>query len=135
MPDPEKYPAISAELVRRAAAVDNDQSTPADKRWRLLAEIAELGKRARDGGIPREDWENHELNWIVYCAKLRKNLVSALAQAMMQAEKASESEEREMSEEMRQALYWWQNEGGREEFLGELPIDERRVLESGGVNR
>jgi hypothetical protein len=30
---------------------------------------------------------------------------------------------------MQQMLHWWCNEGGREEYLGEITLEERRDLE------
>src|SRR3982751_6043269 len=124
----EKNFAIWDELMRRGIAVRDDSSTHPRERRRLLTEIVELSNRARDGGVPREDWENHQLNWIAYCASLRRNLVRAFAQALMNCEHDANVDD--LSLDMRQLLYWWQNEGGREELLGELPIDERHALEA-----
>src|SRR5437588_9988049 len=120
--------AIWDELMRRGIVVRDDSSTPPGEKQRLLAEIVELGKRARDGGVPREDLENHQLNWIAYCASLRHNLVRAMAQALINCENDDNLDDLDLN--MRQTLYWWQNEGGKEELLGELTIEERHALEA-----
>jgi hypothetical protein len=137
----QKNLAIWTELMYRGAVVRDDHTTEPRERRRLLLEIANLGNRAEAGGVPRDDWENHELNWIVYLANLRHNLVHSLAEALIKAEHACSREHasanqirfalRALGRDMRQLLYWWQSEGGREELLGQLPIEERHALEAG----
>jgi hypothetical protein len=131
-----KARAILAVLQCRSFAVQNDSITSEPERHRLCAEITELKKRAICGGVPREDWENHELNWMGYCANLRHNLVRNLAQSLIASETkskrndvGSERQTPELTRKMRRILYWWEAEGGKEQLLSQLPIEERRLLE------
>jgi hypothetical protein len=133
----EKILAIREVLRRRSSAVEIDSVTCRRERRRLLTEIGQLKKRARRGGVPREDWENHELNWIGYCAILRNHLVRSLAQSLIRSERKSERNDvglekhaPELTPKMRHILNWWAAEGGKEKLLSELPIEERSALEA-----
>jgi hypothetical protein len=97
----------------------------------LLREIVEIGGRARDGGVAREDWETHEFNWIAYCSGLRRHLVRNLAALLIDCERIEDARPRtiDLGEQIKQVMHWWQNEGGREEFLSELPCGDREALE------
>jgi hypothetical protein len=122
---------LLSEIVRRGEAVERDGITPLAGKERLLREIVEIGGRARDGGVPCEDWETHELNWTAYCSDLRRNVVRQLSTLLLQCEQIDDVRPHtiDAGDEMKQIMHWWQNEGGREEFLSELPIEERRALE------
>lgn len=52
----------------------------------------------------------------------------SLARALIESENNSASPAG--TQEIRAILYWWKNEGGREELLSELPIEERNALEA-----
>ena len=124
----EKNLALWKELTQRRFLLQSDATTPNEEKRRLLVEIVDLSRRARDGGVPRDDWENHELNWTAYCAGARRRVMRSLAQALIDCE--VHYEPAGLNHEMRKILYWWQCEGGREELLGELPIEERHALEA-----
>ena len=128
---PQNTLPLLSELVRRGEALERDQVTAIAERERLLREIIELGGRARDGGVPRDDWDTHELNWLAYCSDLRRNVVRQLAALLIHCEQIDDARPHTVNagDEMKQIMSWWQNEGGREEFLAELPIEERRALE------
>jgi len=53
----EKNIAIYNELKKRATAARTDTAIDPNEKQRLLIEIAELEKRARAAGVPREGWE------------------------------------------------------------------------------
>lgn len=122
---------VLIEIIRRGLVVEGDRETPWGEKQRLLREIVRLGRQANGGRIPREDWETHELNWIAYISNLRSNLIWAVTMAIIDFERDMRSSDQlvELSDETKKIYMWWYLEGGREQLLGELPLEQRRALE------
>jgi hypothetical protein len=122
---------LLAEIIRRGQVVNGDNQTPREQRDRLLRELVDLGARASDSGVPREDWESHELNWLAYCATLRSSLMREAAWAIIEFERNARASEIpvKLTDEATKILTWWHFEGGRNQLLSELPIEERHELE------
>ena len=98
-------------------------------RGRLLADIANLLDEIEAGPITQSRWEDHELRWQGHVTDLRGNLVASMGKIMLAFEAMAKHEPEKITPEVAKLLYWWQNENGREESLGELPIERRRALE------
>jgi hypothetical protein len=124
--------ALMEEIAERSVILQSDHETPIERKQHLLDEIVELGRRAVGGGVPRDDWETHELNWAAYCADLRTNFMREIAWAIIEFERTAltAADRGDLTSESEQVLSWWQFEGGREKLLSELPLEDRQALES-----
>ena len=109
-------------------AVTNDAEARTTSNAQLLAEIANLGDQLRAGEVSASAWEDHELSWQAYVARAREAMVATTAKVIMAFEAMAKHEPEKITPEIAEKLRWWQN-GGREEWLGELPLERRRALE------
>jgi len=104
---------------------DNEESR------RLLAQLDALERRLIDGDVPTEDWEQFELHFQAYLADLMRQIRRQSAHFMLAFEDMELENPRvfDGDEEVQGLLRWWREEGGREQFLGGIPLEERRELE------
>lgn len=128
--DDEHIGLVEVLVARRDALAADESPADAEKRV-LLGEIRELIRALLAGIATRDQWDDHDLNWNVYCAHLSRATNRDLARIMIAMEEADDHGSIELTFEEKQQLYWWRVEGGREETLGELPLDERQALEAG----
>lgn len=125
----EMISTLNDRLGQVMQAVEKDEKLRTGGNGRLLAEMANLLDQSDGAEITAEDWENHELAWQAHVAEAREAVVAGLAQIMLAFEAMARHEPEKITPEIAERLLWWQNEGGRESFLGELPIEVRRRLE------
>lgn len=83
------------------------------------------------GRLPADLWEQHQLHWVAHCADQIRVLVRRSAELMLVFEDMERQEPDVFARElaMRDLLEWWRKEGGREEYLGQIPLVERQELE------
>ncbi len=97
----------------------------------LLALLDQMERRLIDGDVPLEDWEQFELQWTAHVADLMREIRRNSAHVML----AFEDMERrhpgifDNDEKAKKLLHWWREEGGREQFMGGITLEERRELE------
>jgi hypothetical protein len=115
-------------LAARAQKILSDESARDRDSGRILAEIANLLDKGQAEEISAEEWEDHELAWQANVARLRAEVVAGSAKIMLAFESMARHAPGQITPVIAQQLHWWQN-GGRESFLSELPIERRRALE------
>ena len=69
---------------------------------------------------------------MAHTAEMHRSAVRQSAQAMLAFEDLlrREPDSIVMDPELQRILHWWREENGREEFLGQITIEERRSLEA-----
>ena len=118
-----------------AAVVDHRRrlqpATPVPAAVPLLAQLDALEVRLLDGEVPVEAWEQFELHFTAYKADLRRALVRQCALNMLAFEDLEEADPLRFAndDEVKKMLYWWRAEGGKEQFLSSITLEERRELE------
>lgn len=98
----------------------------------LVAQLSSLEYAVRTGKRPKAEWEQHELHWIAHTAEVNRSAIRQTAQAMLAFEDLLRREPESVvtDPELQRILHWWREENGREEFLGQITIEERRALET-----
>jgi hypothetical protein len=120
-----------AEVVRRRKHLQEHQSSVGDEPL-LRRQLDELGIA---GGEPdarfNELWEQHEFHWTAHTAELRRFIVRQCAHIMLAFEDIERQDRDHFRDQpdMIKMLHWWREEGGREEYLGQITLEERRKLE------
>ena len=109
--------------------VKEDEREQTVRNARSLAMMSSLIEKIKVRDLTEEDWEDHELEWQAHLAETRAALVESMAKMMLSLEVIARREPEKVSPALRKELYWWQDAGGRESMLGELPIEVRRKLE------
>lgn len=99
---------------------------------RFVAGIANLIDQTLLDEVTCDEWDDHELAWQAYVARLRSELVFHVSKVMIAIEKMAKREPEKITPEIAKQLYWWKTDGGRESLLSELPIEQRRALEREG---
>ncbi len=94
----------------------------------LLAQIEELERLL---SAAEELSAQHELHWRAHGAELRRRLVHDLTYIMIafDTEDTRKPDRYILNPGVLELLHWWREEGGREEYMGELPLQDRRRLE------
>lgn len=111
-------------------AVKRDEAVRTGSTGRFLAEMANLLDQLVAGqGIAAAEWQDHELAWQAYVAERREALVAATSRTMLSLEAMARDKPETVTPDLAKELHWWQEEGGREEWLGQLPLETRRALE------
>ena len=98
----------------------------------LVAQLKNIECAVRSGKRSKAAWEQHELHWMAHTAEMHRSAVRQSAQAMLAFKDLlrREPDSIVMDPELQRILYWWREENGREEFLGQITIEERRSLEA-----
>lgn len=116
-------------LADRAQKLLDEKSPKDAMRGRLLADIANLVDEIEAGPVTEERWADHELRWQEHVTDLRQAVVEGSARVMLAFEAMAKHEPSKITPEIAEELNWWRS-GGREQFLGELPLEVRRRLEA-----
>ena len=123
---------VLGEVRRRRGVLRDARGADVGDEALLERQLAELERDLGGSGpFPDENWEQHELHWNAHAAELRRSMVRQTAHIVM----AFEDMRRKnpvfgvCDPAMEKILSWWMDEGGREEFLGSITIEERRALE------
>jgi hypothetical protein len=121
---------LAGRVAKATANVQKNEKARTAAMGRFLAGMANLADRLELGEVPQTDWEDHELAWQSYVSDLRIEVVRLSAKAMLALEAVERDEPGTLSGDAAEQLYWWLEEGGREQYLGQLPIEVRRKLEA-----
>ena len=119
-----------AEVVRRREAL---KAPTADaSATELLTLLDALEFRLIDGDVPQDDWEQFELHWAAHLAELMSSIRYRSAHVMLAFEdiEAEDPHHFDDDEDVKKLLRWWREEGGREQFLGNITLEERQKLEA-----
>jgi hypothetical protein len=110
----EKHPAVGDEEGLRAQLEELTEALLTPDEW------------------PEETWQEHELHWQAHGTELRRRLVVDCIYVMIcfDTEDTRKPERYAGNVGVWELLHWWREQGGRQSHLGELPLEERRRLES-----
>lgn len=116
---------------QRRAALASELDSPVGDEGLLRRQLDGIEQALYAGKIPEEQWEQHQLHWMAHCADQIRILIRRSAELMLVFEDMERTEPEVFAREhaVRDLLQWWRYEGGREEYLGQLPLVERRELE------
>ncbi len=122
---------ILTEVARRRQHLNDHKSNVGDEPL-LTRQLDELGIAAGESDVQfGELWEQHEFHWLAHTAELRRSIVRQCAHIMLAFEDIERTEPNHFRDQpdMLKMLNWWCKEGGREEYLGQITLEERRDLE------
>ena len=79
-----------------------------------------------------ELWDQLEFHWLAHTAELRRSIVRQCAHIMLAFEDIARTDPDHFRDQpdMLKMLHWWRVEGGREEYLSQITLEDRRDLES-----
>lgn len=128
MDDKEK---MLAAVEQRRASLAGGLDSPVGDEGLLRRQLDGIEQALYAGRIPEDQWEQHQLHWMAHCADQVRILVRRSAELMLVFEDMERKEPEVFSREhaVRELLEWWRSEGGREEYLGQIPLSERQALE------
>ena len=118
-----------------AAVVDYRErlkSSPLDPDGaRLLAQLYAMEKQLIDEEVPVEEFEQFELSWSAHLADSMREIFRQCAHLMLAFEDIEREDPNHFAydEHVTLLLDWWRNEGGREDFMGSITLEERKKLE------
>jgi len=121
-----------AEFTRRRKALADGQGQVGDEEL-LTRQLHELGCAAGEPDVQFDElWTQHEFHWLAHMAELRRSIVRQCAHIMLAFEDIERTQPDHFHDQpnMIKMLDWWRNEGGREEYLGQITLEERRNLEA-----
>lgn len=98
----------------------------------MLRELDEIEKAVDEpDAVLTEKWEQHELHWMAYMAEIQRRVAHGVSQVMLAMEDKACQDPAflEKDPKMQEMLRQWREDGLGEEFLGQLPIAERRAIE------
>jgi hypothetical protein len=120
-----------AEVTRRRKHLKEHKSSVGDEEL-LARQLEELALAAGEPDVRfNELWEQHEFHWLAHTAELRRSIVRQCAHIMLAFEDIERTDPHHFDDqpEMLKMFHWWREEGGREEYLGQITLEERRHLE------
>ncbi len=120
-----------AEVERRREALLEQAALPVGDEALLRRQLDGVEQALYAGHLPDEEWDQHQLHWLAHCAEQQRSLIRRSSHLLLTFE---DMERHEPDIFIRDAtvlelLHWWREEDGREEYLGQLTIEERRELE------
>jgi len=120
-----------AEVARRRQHLKEHKTSVGDEPL-LARQLTGLGMAAGEPDAKfNELWEQHEFHWLAHIAEMRRSLVRQCAHIMLAFEDIERKDAGHFKDQpdMIKMLHWWREEGGREEYLGQITLEERRDLE------
>jgi len=120
-----------AEIERRRESLLDQVTLPIGDEMLLRRQLDGVEQALYAGRLPEEDWEQHQFHWLAHCAEQERSLIRRSSHLMLTFEDMERHEPNIFIEDatVLELLHWWRDEGGREEYLGQLTIAERRELE------
>ena len=117
--------------ARRAILQKQEEKASFDREL-LLGQLDTIERQLRAGGLAQTDWEDHELHWSAHISDLMAEINTGSSHLMLAFQDMHREDPTcfDKDPEMKKRLHWWMHEGGREEQLGKIPIEERRRLEA-----
>jgi hypothetical protein len=118
-------------VEQRRAALVGGLDSPVGDEGLLRRQLDGIEQALYAGYLPEDQWEQHQLHWMAHCADQVRVLVRRSAELMLVFEDMERKEPEVFLREhaVRELLEWWRNDGGREEYLGQIPLVERQALE------
>lgn len=91
-----------------------------------------MERRLIDGKVPTEDGEQFQLQWTTRLADMMRSIRRHSAHVMLALEDRELKDPNAFANDVdaKQLLRSWHDEGGREQFMGNITLEERRELES-----
>ena len=120
-------------IVRaRRATLQKQEEKESHDRELLLGQLDTIERQLRAGGLAQSDWEDHELHWTAHISDLMAQINTRSSHLMLAFQDILRKDPTQFDKkpEMKRKLYWWMHEGGREEQLSKIPIEDRRRLEA-----
>lgn len=120
-----------AEVERRREVLLAGDTLPVGDESLLRRQLDGVEQALYAGRIPKDAWEQHQIHWLAHCAERERNLICRGAHLMLTFEDIERHEPDAFVHDVTvlQLLHWWREEGGRENYLGQITIEERRELE------
>ena len=120
-----------AEIERRREALIDQVTLPIGDEMLLRRQLDGVEQALYAGRLPEDEWEQHQFHWLAHCAEQERSLIRRSAHLMLTFEDMERQEPNTFLDDptVLELLHWWREEGGREEYLGQLTIAERRELE------
>ena len=120
-----------AEVERRREALRQDKGAALGDETVLHRQLDSLKQALCAGLLPKAEWEQHEMHWLAHGAELRRSVVRRSAHFMLAFEDIDRREPNRFIDNaaVLELLHWWREEGGREDYLGQITLEERRELE------
>ena len=122
---------LLVEVTLRREALRKDTDSLVGDEALLQRQLDWVEQMIYAGRCPEAEWEEHQLHWLAHQAEVERALVCRSARLML----ALEDMERQDPDvfiydaTVLELLHWWREEGGREDYLGQITIRERRDLE------
>ncbi len=125
-----KEKMLAAVEQRRAALLPKGEMPVGDEDL-LRRQLNGIEQALYAGELPDEQWEQHQMHWLAHCADQVRGLIRRSAELMLVFEDMERQEPEVFAKEqsVRELLHWWRDDGGREEYLGQIPLTERQELE------
>jgi hypothetical protein len=124
--------SLLAEVRRRRRVLRGHDGTKVGDEDLLTRQLQELEQLlAKPGRIARAEWEEHQLHWGAHCAELQRSIICRGAHIAMVFEDMQRTQPDCFDNDpyVQRLMNWWLNKGGREDFLSQITIGERRELE------
>lgn len=120
-----------AEVERRREALLEQSALPVGDEALLSRQLDGVEQALYAGHLPGEEWDQHQLHWLAHCADQQRSLIRRSSHLLLTFEDMERHEPDIFIQDatVLELLHWWREEGGREEYLGQLTIKERRELE------
>ncbi len=109
----------------------NPRIGPVDGEDAMREELLAVEQSLAAGTLTAEAWEQYQLHWQAYIGEFKRTNYRLGAHMMLafEFERRTNPEKIARNPEAIRLLHWWLDEGGREDYLGKLPIADRRALE------
>lgn len=120
-----------AEIERRREALIEQATLPVGDEGLLRRQLDGVEQALYAGRLPGEEWEQHQLHWMAHCADQERCLIRRSSHLLLTFEDMERNEPDIFIRDatVLELLHWWREEGGREEYLGQITLEERRELE------
>lgn len=131
LPIMDRKTKLLAEIERRREALLDQVTLPIGDEMLLRRQLDGVEQALYAGRLPEEEWEQHQFHWLAHCAEQERSLIRRSSHLMLTFEDMERQEPNTFIDDptVLELLHWWREEGGREEYLGQLTIAERRELE------
>ena len=98
----------------------------------LQTQLDAMERRLIDGDVPQEEWEQFQMQFAAFQGELMGSLRKRGAMIAMSAEAHWLRDPQRFANDAnaQKLIRWWREEGGRKQWLGSLPIADRRELEA-----
>ena len=119
-----------AEVERRREALLEQAALPVGDEALLSRQLDGVEQALYAGHFPDEEWDQHQLHWLAHCADQQRSLIRRSSHLLLTFEDMERHEPDIFIQDatVLELLHWWREEGGREEYLGQLTIKDRKSV-------